>query len=136
MQLAANSQREKNYSETIQFCRKSIDARPDFSSAYQLAGEAYLQSGDKENSERLLLYSALIGEADADTLSNLGGILASKGYCHLGANLLKRALTNQPEHQAAKQNLERLESAIASGKYTPIYSIILIQPKTSNLKLK
>ena len=68
------------------------------SSAYQLAGEAYLQSGDKENSERLLLYSALIGEADADTLSNLGGILASKGYCHLGVNLLKRALTNQPEH--------------------------------------
>ena len=117
LQLAANSQREKSYDETIQFCRKSINARPDFSAAYQLAGEAYLQSGDKKSAEKLLLYSALIGEADTDTISNLGGILASNGHCELAAILLKRALSNQPEHQAAKQNLERLESAIASGKY-------------------
>jgi Flp pilus assembly protein TadD len=117
LQLAANSQREKNYDETIQFCKKSINSRPDFSSAYQLAGEALLRSGDKEKAEKLLLYSALIGEADTDTLSNLGGLLATNGHCQLAAILLKRALSNQPEHQAAKQNLERLESLIASGNY-------------------
>ena len=97
--------------------QKINNARPDFSAAYQLAGEAYLQSGDKKSAEKLLLYSALIGEADTDTISNLGGILASYGHCELAAILLKRALSNQPEHQAAKHNLERLESAIASGKY-------------------
>ena len=117
LQLAANSQREKNYNETIQFCKKSINARADFSAAYQLAGEALLQSGDKENAEMLLLYSALIGEANTDTLSNLGGLLATRGHCQLAAILLKRALSTQPEHQAAKKNLDRLESFVASGNY-------------------
>lgn len=118
LQLAANSQREKNYKEAIQFCQKSINARPDLSAAYQLAGEALLRLDDRESAEKLLLYAALIGEADADTLSNLGGLLAAKGNGQLAAILLKRALSNQPQHQAAKQNLERLEAVVAAGNYS------------------
>jgi tetratricopeptide (TPR) repeat protein len=117
LQLAASSQRDKNYTETVQFCKKSIDSRPDLSAAYQLAGEALLRLDNVQDAERLLLYSALIGEANADTLSNLGGILATNGHCQLAVILLKRALSNQPQHQAAKQNLEHLESLIQSGKY-------------------
>lgn len=119
LNLAASAQRDKNLEEALLFTRKALDAQPDLAAAYKLAGEVLIKLRRPQEAERLLLIGTLIGEADADSLSNLGGLFAGQAHAKLAAVLLKRVMKMQPEHQAAKSNYENLSKQIKSGKYKP-----------------
>lgn len=108
LKLAASAQREGNVEEAIVFARRAIDAQTDCAGAYKLAGEVMAGLGRWDQAEQALLYGALLGEVDANTLSNLGGICATRGQYALARLLLQRVLRKEPEHTAAKTNLERL----------------------------
>jgi Flp pilus assembly protein TadD len=74
--------------------------------------------GQREKAEQALLYGALLGEPDADTLCNLGAICAHRGQFRLAQLLLQKVLHLQPQHKAALQNLERIRQHKAASKGT------------------
>ena len=117
LKLAATAQRESNFEEAIVFARRAIEAQIDLAPAYKLAGEVMAGLRRFDQAEQALLYGALLGEADANTLSNLGGICASRGQASLARLLLQKVLQQQPEHKVAQQNLELLEKQAASGQH-------------------
>lgn len=116
LKLAATAQREGNFEEAIVFARRAIEAQTDLAPAYKLAGEVLAGLRRFDQAEQSLLYGALLGEADANTLCNLGGICASRGQSSLAGLLLRRVLQQQPEHKVALQNLELLEKQAATGQ--------------------
>jgi Flp pilus assembly protein TadD len=116
LKLAATAQREGNFDEAIVFARRAIEAQTDLAPAYKLAGEVLAGLRRFDQAEQALLYGALLGEADTNTLSNLGGICASRGQAPLAGLLLRRVLQQQPEHKVARQNLELLEKKAATGQ--------------------
>jgi Flp pilus assembly protein TadD len=116
LKLAATAQRDGNFEEAIVFARRAIEAQTDLAPAYKLAGEVMAGLRRFDQAEQALLYGALLGEADANTLSNLGGICASRGQAALAGLLLRRVLQQQPEHKVARQNLQLLEQQAATGQ--------------------
>ena len=88
LNLAAISQRDKNYEEALMFARKAFEAQPDFSLAYKVAGEVLLSLNRREEAERMLMYGIILGEEDEDSISNLGGIAAQRGNGKLAYILL------------------------------------------------
>lgn len=114
LKLAATAQREGNYEESIVFARRSIEAQTDLAPAYKLAGEVMTGLKRYNEAEQALLYGVLLGEPDANTLSNLGGICASRGQYRLAKLLFNRVLSQHPEHEAAKRNLQLLEQTAAN----------------------
>lgn len=117
LNLAATAQRDQNLEEALIFAQKALEAQPDLAAACKLAGEVLIKLNRIKEAERLLLFGALLGESDADTLSNIGGLTAGQGHAKLAHVLLKRVLNMQPEHQAAKENLAKLTKQVRLGNY-------------------
>ena len=117
LNLAAISQRDKNYEEALMFSLKAIESQPDLSLAYKVAGEVLFALNRREESERMLMYGTILGEDDATTISNLASIAAQRGNGKLAYILYNRVLANAPEHQASIKNLELLKTQVSSGRY-------------------
>jgi len=115
LKLAAVAQRDGNKEEAITFARKAIEAKPNLAPAYKLAGEVMADLGRFDQAEQALLYGILLGDPDANTLTNLGGVCASRGQFNLARLLLDKVLSMQPEHKVARQNLELIAKREAAG---------------------
>ena len=117
LNLAATSQREKNYEEALIFSRKALEAQPDSSTAYKVAGEVLFALDKRKEAERMLMYGIILGEEDDNSISNLACIAAQNGHGKLAAVLFNRVLANSPEHQASIRNSELLRNAVSKGQY-------------------
>lgn len=116
LKLAAMAQRDANHEEAIVFARKAIEAKPDLAPAYKLAGEVMAGLSRFDQAEQVLLYGVLLGDGDANTLTNLGGVCANRGQLALAQLLLHKVLAMQPEHKVARQNLALIAKRQASGQ--------------------
>lgn len=116
LKLAAMAQRDSNFEEAIVFARKAIEAKPDLAPAYKLAGEVMTGLQRFDQAEQVLLYGVLLGDADANSLCNLGGVCVSRGQLTLARLLLQKVLAMQPEHKAAQQNLALISQKQISGQ--------------------
>jgi predicted Zn-dependent protease len=115
--LAATSKRDKNPEEALMFVRKALDAQPDLAAACQVAGEALMSLNRADESERLLLYGALLGDDDPNLLANIASIAAQKGHGRLASVILNRVLAQAPEHEVSKKNRETLHDQVTQGRY-------------------
>lgn len=115
LKLAAVAQRDGNQEEAITFARKAIEARPGLAPAYKLAGEVMAGLGRFDQAEQALLYGVLLGDPDANTLTNLAGVCANRGQYTMARLLLDKVLAMQPEHKVARQNLELIAKREAAG---------------------
>lgn len=110
LKLASIAQRDSNPEESLVFARKAVSHAPALAHAYKLAGEVLASLSRFDAAEQSLLYGILLGDPDANSLSNLGGICAQRGMYPLARLLLTKALALQPEHKVALKNLELLKS--------------------------
>ena len=117
LNLAAISQRDKNYEEALMFTRKAIEASPDFSPAYKLAGEVLFALDRKVEAERMLMYGIILGEDDDNTISNLACIAAQRGNGKLAYLLFNRVLDKSPEHQVSVKNIQLLQQEVSKNRY-------------------
>ena len=117
LNLAAISQRENNYEEALMFAGKALEAQPDLSLAYKVAGEVLFALNRKDDAERMLMYGIILGEDDETSISNIACIAAMKGNGKLAYTLYNRVLSNAPEHQSSIQNLEHLKNEVANNRY-------------------
>ena len=117
LNLAAISQRDKNFEEALMFARKAFEAQPDLSLAYKVAGEVLFALNRREEAERMLLYGIILGEDDENSISNLGSIAAQRGNGKLAYILYNRVLAKSPEHQTSIKNLELLKQEVANNRY-------------------
>ena len=117
LNLAAISQRDKNFEEALMFARKALDSQPDLSLAYKVAGEVLFALNRREEAERMLMLGVILGEDDDNSVSNLACIAAIKGNGKLAFTLYNRVLVNSPEHQSSIKNLEHLKKEVSSGRY-------------------
>ena len=117
LNLAAISQRDKNFSEALMFAGKAIEAQPDMSHAYKLAGEVLFALNRRDEAERMLLYGIILGEDDDNSVSNIACIAAMKGNGKLAYTLYNRVLSNSPEHQSSLKNLEHLKTEVLNNRY-------------------
>lgn len=117
LKLAATAQRNKNLDESLMFIRKSLEAQPDLSAAYKLAGEVLISQEKYREAERMLLYGVLFGEDDTDTLANLGSLAAIRGNASISKILLNRVINLNSEHQAALANLKILATKMKDPSY-------------------
>ena len=117
LNLAAISQREKNFDEALMFASKAIDAQPDMSLAYKVAGEVLFALNRKDEAEKMLLYGIVLGEDDDNTVSNLACITAMRGNGKLAYTLYNRVLANAPEHQSSVKNLNHLKTEVTNNRY-------------------
>ena len=101
LNLAAIAQREQNLEEALMFAQKSLEAQPDLSAAYKLAGEVLFAMNRRDEAERMLMYGVILGEDDDNSVSNIACIAALKGNGKLAFTLYNRVLANSPEHQSA-----------------------------------
>lgn len=115
LKLAALAQRDGNQEEAISFARKAIEIKPDLAPAYKLAGEVMAALGRFDQAEQALLYGILLGDPDAHSLTNLGGVCASRGQVSLARILLNKVLAMQPQHKVARQNLDLINKRQVSG---------------------
>tara|TARA_B100000674_G_scaffold497751_1_gene532706 strand:- start:1728 stop:2693 length:966 start_codon:yes stop_codon:yes gene_type:complete len=118
LNLAAISQRDKNFEEALIFSRKAIEAQPGLSAAYKVAGEVLFAMGKRDDAERMLMYGVILGEDDDNSISNIACIAALKGNGKLAYTLFHRVLANSPEHQNSITNLKNLKSQIQDNRYT------------------
>lgn len=123
LKLAAVAQRDGNQEEAVVFARKALEARADLAPAYKLAGEVLAGLGRWDQAEQALLYGALLGELDANTLSNLAGICANRQQYPLALLLLQKVLHLQPEHKVALQNRTLIlkRQAAPDGQVRPLF---------------
>lgn len=117
LNLAATSKRDKNPEEALMFARKALEAQPDLAAACQVAGEALMSLNRVDDSERLLLYGALLGDDDPNLLANIASIAAQKGHGKLASVILNRILAQAPEHEVSKKNRETLHDQVKQGRY-------------------
>ena len=117
LNLAAISQRDQNFEEALMFTRKALEAQPDLSPAYKVAGEVLFALNRKDEAEKMLMYGVILGEDDANSISNLACIAALKGNGKLAYTLFNRVLANSPEHQNSIKNLDNLKSQVENNRY-------------------
>ena len=117
LNLAATSQRDKDYEEALMFTRKAIEAQPDFSPAYKLAGEVLISLNRKDDAEKMLMYGIILGEDDDNSISNIACLAAQRGNGKLAYLLFNRVLARSPEHQVAVQNLNHLQQEVSNNRY-------------------
>ena len=99
------------------FASKAIDAQPDMSLAYKVAGEVLFALNRKDEAEKMLLYGIVLGEDDDNTVSNLACITAMRGNGKLAYTLYNRVLANAPEHQSSVKNLNHLKTEVTNNRY-------------------
>ncbi|WP_115024871.1 lipopolysaccharide assembly protein LapB [Synechococcus sp. UW69] len=119
LNLAATTQREKNFNESLIFARKALEAQPDMAAAYKLAGELLIAQDNFEDAEKLFLYGLILGDQDTSTLSNLGAILARKRNGPLARIFLMKALQINKKHQASYRNLELVDKMESQPNHKP-----------------
>ena len=117
LNLAAISQRDKDFEEALMFTRKAIEAQPDFSLAYKVAGEVLFALNRRDEAERMLMYGVILGEDDDNSISNLACISAQRGHGKLANVLFNRVLAKSPEHQVSVKNLKHLHQEVLNDRY-------------------
>lgn len=117
LNLAAISQREKNFEEALMFAGKALESQPDMSLAYKVAGEVLFALGRKDEAEKMLLYGVMLGEDDDNSVSNIASIAAMRGNGKLACILFNRVLAKSPEHQTSVKNLQHLKNEVSKNRY-------------------
>lgn len=69
-----------DYDKSLEYFRKSVEAKPDFAAAWFNMGYAYQQKGDIANAIISYKYAAKIDATDEKTLSNLATCYNTAGY--------------------------------------------------------
>ena len=106
-------QRQGNYLEAEKWCRKALEANPDYAGYYVLLGVVLFRRGDLVLAEHVLRQGILCtGECVDESYLNLGGVLVAQARYEAAAECYQKAIELDPEYKLAKLRLRDVKKII------------------------